>query len=180
MNKLRFSICVAVAVLACSSACNRARTSGPEIVGSVRFSNQVYQAILLLKTRDMEAYVIVTNYVGRIQEGNHSSMWAYKTPPTYEMTDDTAFYSLTWCAATMAHDSFHSKIYLDYWKAHDGNVPDVAWTGTAAERECMKHQLEVMNRIGATQKEIDYAKQQADGHYVKDHETWEDYSKQKW
>ena len=166
--------------MACSSACHRAGTFEPEIIGSARFSNQVHEAILLLKTRDPDAYVIITNYVGRIKEANHSGMWAYKTPPTYEMTDETAFYSLTWCAATMAHDSFHSKLYLDYQQAHDGDVPDAVWTGTVAERECMKHQLEVMKRIGATQGEIDYAKQQANGHYVKDHETWEDYNKRNW
>jgi hypothetical protein len=180
MSKLRISIWLAIAVAACSSACQRARTSEPEIVGSARFSNQVHHAILLLKARDPEAYVMLTTYVGRLQEGNHSGMWAYKTPPTYEMTDDTAFYSLTWCAATMAHDSFHSKLYQDFLTTHEGNVPDAVWTGTAAERECMQHQLEVMNRIGATQMEINYAKQQADGHYVKEHETWEDYKKRNW
>jgi hypothetical protein len=104
-----------------------------------------------------------------------SGMWAYKTPPTYEMSDTTALYSLTWCAATIAHDSFHSKLYHDYLKMHSGHVPDAVWTGTAAERKCVKHQLAVMKRIGATQWEIDYVKKEADGHYVRDHETWKDY-----
>jgi hypothetical protein len=167
-------------VLAFSQCCERAAAAEPEIVGSERFSNQVYRAIFLLKTRDLDAYAVVTNYVGRIQEGERSGMWAYKTPPTYEMSDGTAFYSLTWCAATIAHDSFHSKLYHDYEKAHVGEVPDAVWTGIAAEQQCMKHQLEVMKRIGATPWEIDYAKKQADGHYVKDHETWEDYDKHKW
>jgi hypothetical protein len=107
-------------------------------------------------------------------------MWAYKTPPTYEMSDSTAFYSLSWCAATIAHDSYHSKLYHEYQKTHGGDVPAAVWTGTAAEQQCMKHQLDVMQRIGATQWEIDYAKKQADGHYAKDHETWEDYNKRKW
>jgi hypothetical protein len=166
--------------LAFSQACNRARDSEPEIMGSVRFSEQVHQAMLLLKTRDVDAYAIVTNSIGRIQEGEHSGMWAYKTPPTYEMSDSTAFYSLTWCAATIAHDSFHSKLYHDYQKVHGWQVPDAIWTGIAAEQQCMKHQLEVMKHIGATQWEINYAKTQADGHYVKDNETWQDYEKGKW
>lgn len=165
--------------LACSRTRNGPSVSEPEIVGSARFSNQVHQAMLLLQMRDPDAYAIVTNYVGRIQEGERDGMWAYKTPPTYEMTDATAFYSLTWCAATMAHDSFHSKLYHDYKGAHDQEVPDAVWTGTAAEQECMKHQLEVMERIKATTWEKNYAKKQADGHYVKDHETWDDYNKQK-
>jgi len=37
-------------------------------------------------------------------------------------------------------------------------VPDDVWTGTAAEQQCMKHQLAVMEHIGATKGEIDYAK----------------------
>ncbi|MGD0090508.1 MAG: hypothetical protein ABSE73_11365 [Planctomycetota bacterium] len=150
-------------------------------MGSERFRDQVRQALLLLKGKDPDAYTIVTNYIGRIQEGERSGMWAYKTPPTYEMTGTTAFYSLTWCAATIAHDSFHSKLYHDYQKAHDGKVPDAVWTGKEAEQQCMKHQLAVMERIGATKWEIDYAKKQADGHYVKDNESWADYKKErKW
>jgi hypothetical protein len=166
--------------LAFSSACNRVRGSEPEIKGSARFTNQIHQALLLLKARDIEAYAVVTNYIGRIQEGEHSGMWAYQTPPTYEMGDSTAFYSVTWCAATIAHDSLHSKLYHDYLKTHAGPVPESVWTGTAAEQQCMKHQLRVMEHIGANQTEIDYAKKQADGHYVKDHETWQDHEKHNW
>jgi hypothetical protein len=154
--------------------------SEPEIIGSVEFSNQVQRALLLLKTRDADAFAIVTNYVGRIQEGERSGMWAHKTPPTYEMSRTNAFYSLSWCAATIAHDSFHSKLYHDYQKEHGGPVPDPIWTGRAAERQCMKHQLLVMERIGAAKREIDYAKQQADGHYVKENETWQEYLQRKW
>src|SRR4051812_20258436 len=65
-----------------------------EIVGSTQFSNQVFQALFLLEARAPQAFDIITNYVGRIQQGTHSGMWAYKTPPTYEMADPTTFYSL--------------------------------------------------------------------------------------
>lgn len=60
----------------------RAEAADPEIVGSLRFTNQVHQALALLRAHDTNAYVIVTNYVGRIQQGQRSGMWAYKTPPT--------------------------------------------------------------------------------------------------
>ena len=156
------------------------RASEPEIMGSVQFSNQVHNAMVLLKARDPDAYAILTNNVGRIQEGKRSGMWAYNTPPTYEMSDATAFISLTWCAATIAHDSFHSKLYHEYQKAHGGQVPDAVWTGRAAEQRCMTHQLAVMERIGATTWEIDYAKRQTNGDYAKDGETWEDYKKRAW
>jgi hypothetical protein len=151
-----------------------------EVVGSERFSNQVQQAMALLRSKDQEAYRILTSNVGRIQEGERSGMWAYRKPPTYEMSDNTAYYSLTWCAATIAHDSFHSKLYHDYLKGQSGPVPDSVWTGTLAEQACMKYQLAVMERIGAPKAEIDYAVEQADGHYVKDHESWDDYKKHNW
>ena len=157
-----------------------ARPSKPEIIGSVRFTSQVHQALLLLKAKDQNAYAIVTHYIGRIQEGQHSGMWAYKTPPTYELNDKTAFYSLTWCAATIAHDSFHSKLYHDYLRKHGKPVPDAVWTGTKAEQECMSHQIAVMKRIQASAKEIAYAEKQASGSYVPDKETWAHYKKRNW
>jgi hypothetical protein len=163
-------------LIACLVGCATI-TSGldVEVVGSANFVCRVEEALSLLKSKAPDAYVIVTTNVRRIKQGEHSGMWAYETPPTYEMSDKTAFASLTWCAATIAHDSFHSKLYHDYQKGHPGAVPDSVWTGIEAERRCMKHQIAVMRLIGATKSEIDYAISQADGHYVKDHETWDDY-----
>ena len=78
-----------------SPSCHRAGAPEEvEIVGSARFHSQVHEALLLLKSRDADAYTIVTTYVKRIEEGKHSGMWAYKVPPTYEMSDVTAYYSL--------------------------------------------------------------------------------------
>lgn len=172
------SVILALFLVLC--ACGRAEATEPEIVGSLRFSNQVSQALILLKSRDTNAYAIVTNYVGRIQEGARSGMRADQTPPTYEMSDKTANYSITWCAATIAHDSFHSKLYHEYGASHRGSVPDSVWTGREAERQCMKHQLLVMEHIGASKWEMDWAKKQADGHYAKDNETWQDYQDRDW
>ena len=153
---------------------------GPEVVGSEKFSNQVHEALQLLKEHDADAHAMVRTYVGRIQEGERSGMWAYRTPPTYVMSERTAMYSVTWCAATIAHDAFHSKLYHDHLKAHDGPVPHKVWTGPAAERLCMAHQMAVMKRIGASQWEMDHALKNADGHYAKDNETWAEYEKKNW
>jgi hypothetical protein len=152
-----------------------------EIQGSEQFLAQVRQALHLLKERDASAYAIVSSYVGLIQEGERSGMWAYKTPPTYVMSRDTAMSSLTWAAATIAHDSCHSQLYHEYRKAHAGPVPNSVWTGTVAEQQCMRHQILVMEHIGASEREIEYARTQADGAYVKDKESWgEYYSNRKW
>lgn len=151
------------------------------LIGSEAFTNHVGQSLRLLEQKAPSAYTTVTNYVKRIRQGQHSGMWAYETPPTYEMSDTTAFYSLTWCAATIAHDAFHSKLYHDYRSAHGTPVPNAIWTGLQAEQACMKHQLAVMKAIGSPTNEVTHAEQQADGHYVKDHETWEDFRKnRKW
>ena len=178
---IRLSISIFSLLLALiGGACRSAEAANPEIVGSAGFSNRVHEALVLLKSRDTNAYNMVTNYVGRIKEAERTGMWAYKKPPTYEMSLKTAAYSVTWCAATIAHDSFHSKLYHDYRKAHGGSVPDSVWTGTTAEKECMKHQLLVMESIGAPKWELDHARKQTDGHYVKDGETWEEYKNRKW
>jgi len=152
----------------------------PEVAGSERFKGQVREAMALLQQQDSAAYGVVTNNVGRIQEGGRSGMQADATPPVYVMSETTALHSLTWCAATIAHDSFHSKLYHDYQRAHPGPVPDSIWVGRGAERQCMEYQLEVMHRIGASEWEISYARTQADGHFVTNAESWQEYSKRKW
>jgi len=157
-----------------------ARAAEPEIVGSDRFKRQVSEALALLKERDADAHAVVTEHVGRIQEAERSGMWAYKTPPTFDMSGTTAFYSITWCAAAIAHDAYHSKLYHDYRKKHSGDVPLDAWTGKRAEQRCMKHQIAVMERIGAPKKELEHAKKMADGQFVKDNKDWEEYRKRKW
>jgi hypothetical protein len=186
--KTHRNLCLLALLLALSlPSCRRAATfdgtntiDGIAIAGSARYRDQVREALQLLKTGDTEAYAIVTTYVKRIEEGERSGMWADRDPPTYEMSDVTAYASVTWCAATIAHDSYHSKLYHDYRDSHAGHVPDDVWTGTAAEQQCMKHQLAVMERIKAPKSEIDWARQQADGHYVKDSGGWQDYQKRNW
>jgi hypothetical protein len=166
--------------LAPQAICRAESFDAIEIVGTARFRDRVHEALALLKMKDASAFEIVTAYVKRIEEGKHSGMWAYKEPPTYQMSDATAYHSVTWCAATIAHDSYHSKLYHDYKKSHAGLVPDEIWTGRSAEQQCMKHQLAVMEHIGASKPEIDWAKRQADGHYVKDKEAWQDHEKHNW
>jgi hypothetical protein len=175
MRKIRLVVLLSVPLVAALWSSASQPRPDIAIVGSARFTDQITMALALLKSKAPEAYAIVTDYVRRIEQGEHSGMWAYRTPPTYEINDRTAFYSVTWCAATIAHDSFHSKLYHDYKRIHGEPVPDAVWTGTAAEKRCMKHQLRVMALIGAPKNETEYAKSQAGGHYVDDKETWSSY-----
>jgi hypothetical protein len=153
------------------------------ISGTPQFTNQVFQALALLLTKAPEAYTCVTNYMGKIEQGKKSGMWAYRNPPTYEMADQTAFYSVTWCAGSIAHDSFHSKLYHEYKAKHRGLVPDKVWTDVEAEKKCLQHQLAVLKKIGAPKSEIDHLEKMTGTHHDTNNDgkyDWDDYQKRNW
>ena len=102
-------------VLTFSGASSR-QFDGIQIKGTTKFNEQVVSALILLRDKSPEGYRIVTNYIGAINQARRSGMRVDFVPPTFEMANPTAFYSLTWCAGSIAHDSFHSKIYHDYRK----------------------------------------------------------------
>jgi len=154
-----------------------------EVVGPEKFKAQVGQALRLLEQKAPGAYALVLRYVGRIKHSQRSGMWAFKEPPTYEMSARTAFYSVTWCAGTIAHDALHSKLYHDHRKQHAGRVPADVWTGEVAEKRCILFQLEVLEQIGAPDHETAYCRKlkgthhdvNKDGKYDK-----EDYRERDW
>ena len=118
---------------------------------------QLYSnALLLVQAKAPEAYQIITNDITIIDESEHSGMEASLLRPTFDLNDRSAFFSLTWCAGVIAHDSFHSKLYHDYQKSHGGKVPDEIWIGHEAERRCLRHQVQVLKEIGAPESEITY------------------------
>src|SRR5258705_6649488 len=128
------------------------------IRGTPEFKAQVENALTLLKMNSPAAYAIATNYIGIIEQGKHSGMGAWLKVPKFELNDRTAFYSLTWCAGAIAHDSYHSKLYADYRREHPEarRVPDKIWTGESAEKQCLEHQLAVLKDIGAPTHEIEW------------------------
>jgi hypothetical protein len=163
------------------------RFGNVEIRGNTRFKNQVVNALVLLKSKSPDAYAIVTNYIGIIEQAKHSGMKAYAKPPTFHLNGRTAYYSVTWCASAIAHDSFHSKLFHDYLDKHRsqapgdalksdwGLVPDHIWIGEAAEKQCVEHQLQVLREIGAPGEEI------IQGQWNPTNRYWElEESKQNW
>ncbi|MCE9618761.1 MAG: hypothetical protein K8R92_02500 [Planctomycetes bacterium] len=127
-----------------------------EVIGTDKFKSQISGALTLLKSKSPDAYKVVADNIGVIKQSEHSGMRADATPPVFEINDASAFYSPTWCASVIAHDSFHSKLYHDYLKAHPGEVPSEAWTGHEAEKKCLEHQVKVLKSIGAPENEITY------------------------
>jgi len=152
------------------------RLDGVEIQGTATFEQQVIAALTFLKTKSPEAYHLVTTHIGLIKQAQHTGMAAYARPPTFELSERTAFYSLTWCAASIAHDAFHAKLYHEYLQQHPGHtfVPHAVWTGEAAERHCLRHQTRVLKDLGAEVEEIQWSR-------ALTHRYWEvEYHKRDW
>ena len=163
MKTLR-SLFAATALLIVAAGCTSPNPASAQVFDNVciqgppQFSAQVERALQLLKTQSPQAYLVVTNQVGIIRQGKHSGMRASQKPPVFDLNDRSAFYSVTWCAGVIAHDSFHSKLYHDYKREHWLFVPRKIWTGREAEAKCLEHQLRVLTDISAPESEISYCK----------------------
>jgi hypothetical protein len=159
-----FLAATAVAGLLVFTACSSpkpvvARNSeAVAIQGTPRFQQQVEEALTLLRAKSPGAYSIVTNRVGVIREAEHSGMRAEQNPPVFELNDRSAFYSVTWCAGVIAHDSFHSQLYHGYKETHAAKVPAAVWTGHEAEAKCLEHQVRVLTELGAPPGELNYCR----------------------
>jgi hypothetical protein len=169
----------AAALVLITVLCNALRPTrfdNLEISGSAPFKEQIANSLTMLRNRSPESYGVITSYIGRISQAKHSGMVAYQDPPTLELNDRTVFYSLTWCASSIAHDSIHSKLYNDYRKLHPEGVyaPDEVWTGAEAETKCREHQMRVLQQLRAPLNEIKWLSQT-------NNRYWEiDYSKRDW
>lgn len=161
----------------------RAALAQMQVKGSAKFGVQITNALVLLQTKAPDAYRIVTNQIGIIQQGQHSGMWANRVPPVFEVADPTTFHSVTWCAGCIAHDSIHSKLYHDWQKTNSDPVPDTVWTGETAEKQCLEHQVQVLKLIGAPTNEIVFCSRVKPDFYEVNHHptnTWDDYKKRNW
>ncbi len=155
-----------------------------EIRGDAEFTAQTHAALTLLEQKDPDAFQKIQTYIGIIEQGEHSGMWAWELPPRYEVGDATAFFSVTWYASTIAHDATHSELYAQYRSAHPGEpVPENTYGGVDIERFCIGYQIEVAKRIGAPQSELDYLATLDGTHCDLDNDgdcDWEDYQNRDW
>jgi hypothetical protein len=131
------------------------------IRGTPEFDEQVEKALALLKARSPTGYATVTNYIGIVQQHEHSGMEVHHKPPIFQLNVNSAYVSVTWCAGVIAHDSCHSKFYFEHKKQHPWAicVPDDIYRGEQAERACLEHQIAVLKAIGAPASEIDWCRQ---------------------
>lgn len=129
------------------------------VEGDRGFVAQVLSALSLLQAKAPNEYGMVKEHIGIIKEGQPDGITVEANPPLYTMGVAIAFNSLTWCASSIAHDAYHSKLYQDYKRTHPGEeVPSHVYSGQTVELLCIQYQIEVALAIGAPQEEILYMK----------------------
>lgn len=160
-------LAVTILILAGCVTPKSSRFESIVIRGSPAFAAQVTSALILLRERAPEAYTLATNHIGVIYQFQHSGMRAETHPPRFDLADATAFHSVTWCAGSIAHDSYHSFLYRSWLAEHSGSirVPDLLWKGEEAEKLCLAHQLEVLKAISASASEILWCQQVVTNRY---------------
>lgn len=154
-----------------------------KIIGNNEFITQTEDALALLQNLMPNSFEKVQQYVGMIEQGEHSGMWAYEDPPKYVVSDTTAFFSVTWYAGTIAHDATHSELYHEYLNRYGFPVADDIWSGVSAEIFCIKYQIDVMEKINAPQFEIQYLNDLDGTHCDIDGDgdcDWDDYNGRDW
>lgn len=117
---------------------------GIVLEGSNAFISRTTEAVTLLC--NSKSFGGVKKYVGRIKESERSGMRAYDKPPTYEVGESTSTANVIWYASTIAHDTYHSKLYHEAG-LRNGKVPDEAWTGPTAEAVCNEFQKKVLQEL---------------------------------
>jgi hypothetical protein len=154
-----------------------------DIIGTEVFIMQTSQALTLIKDKAPDAYLKIETYVGVIEQGEHSGMWAWENPPRYEVGQRTADSTTTWYASTIAHDAVHSELYHEYLAQNGEPVPDDAWASVEAERFCIAYQLKVLKEIDGPEYEIEYLESQTGTHCDVDNDgdcDWDDYDNRDW
>lgn len=84
---------------------------GVQVYGNTPFIEQVESSLKLLREKSPEAFQLILQHAPRIEQSSRSGMRAYAEPPTFDLSPKTADYSATWCAGSIAHDTYHSKLY---------------------------------------------------------------------
>lgn len=150
------------------------------IDGSSDCVTRTYQALNLLKSKDIDHYNLAMTYIGKITcttSGAGTGMYAWEKPPRFQIGMDSVNASIPWYAGDIVHDAWHSKLYNDYMATADPSVvyaPNDIWTGETAELACIEVQYESLSAIGGSQAELDWLKEVAKTKY------WEVPPDQRW
>lgn len=156
---------------------------GIEVKGGGDFILRTKEVLDLL--RPTAYFQGIQRYAAMIKEGKRSGMKAYARKPTYVVGKPTWAHSALWYAGTIAHDSYHSKLYHEAKANNQGKKPDAdTWTGTEAEKKCLAFQLQVLEDLNADETMMAYVKAwEKNPTYQGHHKGWRgwlDYLRRRW
>ena len=140
----------------------------------INCSLQTVHSLELLETKALEDFLTVRKYIGIIEcRDVWSAMYAWENPPRFAVGKATRDSGTIWYAGSIAHDSCHSRQYDDYAKVHPGvTVPPELFSGEAAEKECIRYQYGVLEKIGAPKKMLDYVANSSSTRYRDTRNAW--------
>lgn len=125
-----------------------------KVIGSLKFITQTEAAFEILKKSTPIAFAKIQKYIGIIEQGELSHMWADEKTPRYEVDDVASFYSIKWYAGTLAHEATHSELYHQYQAKHGLPVPAHIWRSDSIEKFCIEYQIDIMKKMNAPQVDI--------------------------
>jgi hypothetical protein len=130
-----------------------------QVEGDSAFTAETNKALkLLAKTKE---YSEITHNIGKIKEFDKSGMNVYGEVPTFQVGKATWEGDPVWYAGTIAHDSYHAKLYNEAKLANGGAEPDAnTWTGAEAEKKCLGYQIKVLTELKADPDTIESLKKQ--------------------
>lgn len=135
------------------------------VIGDKKFISQTVKALGLLRLKFPRIYkFLVLKYLGAVKQSSRSGMKILAKPPTFNVGQKTAYYSLKWYACAIVHDAYHSKQYFDYQKKHK-KVPIPIYFSPKAELQAIKAELKVAKKLKLPKKDIDF-KKLLDGSYI--------------
>lgn len=138
-----------------------------KIKGDYDCQTKTQEALSLLQNKAALHYNRIIKYVGSIECAEQGSgMYAWETPPRYQVGKKTYEGGAIWYAGTIAHDACHSRQYHDYRSNHTtSSVPNEIWMGEKAERQCLDVQYEVLQQIGADNTTLEHIQNVIDTKY---------------
>ena len=140
--------------------------------GNVAFIKAVHASLELLRERAPEDFAFARTHVGLIREvarWEDRGMAVMRDPPVANLQARYYMESRTWLASVIVHEACHRFQYLRGTKRHGTRFPpNYEFSGRIAELECLKHQAEVLERLGAPAAEIASVRSADGRHYRRD------------
>ena len=154
-----------------------------KVHGDSEFRRRTGEALALLEP--LAQFELIRAHLAAIRQGKRSGVTAWTERPIFTVGEPTWNHSPLWYAGAIAHDAYHAKLYRDAEKRNRGSKPPVdAWSGKAAERNCLSFQRDVLLSLEADKTLLEYLEKHLENPtYQGRNEGWDgwlDYRKRWW